>query len=245
MTKGLERAPAEDERRPLSVVVADQLRDAILSGELADGSPLPAEKELSGRLGVGRSTIREALRILQAKGLISVGRDAGGPTVSAAGALPGAASAFENVVALQKIPLADLVQLRLVIEEAALRAAAVPNESPARDRAIARAADALEAMDAAGDDAESFLRADVEFHSALIDASGNVAFSLVMDVLRYASAAHLRGTLADEGNLPAMLVRLRAEHEAILYAVRRGHTNVAARAVHDHISGFYARHLDV
>src|SRR5205807_2336248 len=60
-------------RVPLSLLVARQLREAIVSGELAMGSQLPTEQELTERFGVSRSTVREALRVLQAQGLLSGG----------------------------------------------------------------------------------------------------------------------------------------------------------------------------
>src|SRR3954469_8945240 len=62
-------APQPLERRPVYEQVAERLRESILSGELAPGSALPPERELCERYGVGRTTIREALRALQTKGL--------------------------------------------------------------------------------------------------------------------------------------------------------------------------------
>lgn len=64
-------------RQPVYEQVAGQLREAILDGSLAPGTPLPSERELCERFAVGRTTIREALRSLQAQGLTV----AAGPTV--------------------------------------------------------------------------------------------------------------------------------------------------------------------
>ena len=64
-------------RTPLSLLVSRQIRDAIVSGELMLGSQLPTEQELTAQFDVSRSTVREAVRILQAQGLLS-----GGDTVS-------------------------------------------------------------------------------------------------------------------------------------------------------------------
>jgi GntR family transcriptional regulator, transcriptional repressor for pyruvate dehydrogenase complex len=63
-------------RQPVYVQVADQIREAILSGELAAGTVLPAERELCEQFGVSRTTVREALRALQAQSLVVPG----GPT---------------------------------------------------------------------------------------------------------------------------------------------------------------------
>ena len=111
---------AED-RAPLSVLVSRQLRQAIVSGRVSVGTELPSEKELTAELGVGRSTIREALRILQAQGLLSGGDTVSTrrPRVSTHQTLSlAAAQAMENAVRLGQVPLGDLVELRVVIEGA-------------------------------------------------------------------------------------------------------------------------------
>ena len=152
MTKrALELTP--EERLPLSVIVARRLRDAIVSGQIGVDDELPSEKELGKQLGVGRSTIREALRILQAQGLVSGGDtvSTARPRVSAEQTLTSAASTMENALHLGAVPLADLVELRVVIEGAIVEAAA--GAKPA-DLADARAA--IAAMTANRRDVEAF-----------------------------------------------------------------------------------------
>lgn len=236
------QALSEVGREPLSMAVARQLRDAIVSGELADGTSLPSEKALSVRLGVGRSTVREALRILQAQGLVSGGDRVStrGPTVDGSGTLPSAASALENVVLLGQVPLADLVSLRLLIEQAALEAAAARHDDAALDRAQA----ALDEMRDAKADVERFHKADVAFHAALIDAAGNGAYSLVANVLRDTTARHLREALEAEPRPAKVLAQLVDEHDEVLAALRSGHGKKAARLVRAHIETFYDRHID-
>ncbi|MEC7522333.1 MAG: FCD domain-containing protein [Myxococcota bacterium] len=232
-----DRALAEVGREPLCMTVASQIRASILSGALSDGTALPSEKELSARLGVGRSTVREALRILQAQGLISGGSSVStkGPVVTRDGALPIAASALEAVVALGQVPLADLVGLRTLIESAALRAAAEAR----REDALEAAEAALEEMRAAGADVERAHRADVAFHAALIDGADNGAYSLVYRVLRESIAAHLRDALDAEPDPGGTVARLVAEHEDILEAVRAGDGHAAAATLRGHLDGFY------
>ena len=60
-------------------VLAEHLRETILRGELAEGSPLPTERELGERSGLSRASVREALRILESEGLIQTrpGRNGG------------------------------------------------------------------------------------------------------------------------------------------------------------------------
>jgi GntR family transcriptional regulator, transcriptional repressor for pyruvate dehydrogenase complex len=58
-------------RNPAYLQVTAQIKEAILDGSLAPGEPLPTERDLSAQFGVSRTTVREALRALQAQGLIS------------------------------------------------------------------------------------------------------------------------------------------------------------------------------
>ena len=226
-------------REPLSVVVAGRLREAILRGDLAQGSALPSEQQLGQQLGVGRSTVREALRILQAQGLVS-----GGDRVSTKGpvvggrTVPVAAEALQTLLALGEVAVGDLVQLRVLLESAMVASAAERGDA----EALARAAEALQGCRDAVD-AESFLPCDVAFHCALADASGNRAFALVMEVLRRAMTSALRdglGLKGLQGDLAPVIAELTAEHQAILDAVRAGDGAAAAELVREHLTAFYA-----
>jgi GntR family transcriptional repressor for pyruvate dehydrogenase complex len=165
-------------RAPLSLLVSDQIRDSILAGSLAIGTELPSEKELAEQFDVSRSTIREAVRILQAKGLLSGGDtvSTARPRVSDALASTSASEALENAVRLGRIPLADLVELRQVVEGAAVSAVSKDRLDDARA--------ALEIMRTPGVDVVTFHDADVRFHICLAGAGGNTAFVLVMTALR-------------------------------------------------------------
>ncbi|MFT3698606.1 MAG: FCD domain-containing protein [Kofleriaceae bacterium] len=223
---------AED-RLPLSVIVARRLREAIITGKLAVDEPLPSEKQLCEQLNVGRSTIREAIRILQAQGLVSGGDTVSTqrPRVSAALAATSAAAMMENVLRLGQVPLADLIELRVVIEGAIVEAAAT-----AETRDLTGAREALETMRESKDDIEAFRGADLQFHRALAAAAGNTAFGLVMGVLRDAISAHLGETLR---KVPHATRRLLHEHQAIFDAVERRHVKRARQLIAEHIVDFY------
>jgi DNA-binding FadR family transcriptional regulator len=224
------------ERRPVYEQVADRLREAILSGELPAGSALPTEKELAERYGVGRTTIREALRALQTKGLAV----ASGATSPLRVVEPEALTTepvrdtLVHLLRLGRVPLDDLIGLRVALEGhgAELAAARRPDLSAAREQ--------LDLMRAAGTDLEAFETADIRFHLELVEASGNAALPLVMLAVRDAIAAalleHLRA-LAD----PAPTLRqLTAEHEAILGAIEAGRGDDARRLSAEHLTRFYA-----
>jgi GntR family transcriptional regulator, transcriptional repressor for pyruvate dehydrogenase complex len=225
-------------RRPAYQQVSEQLREAILGGVLAPGSELPAERELCERFGVARTTVREALRALQAQGLVV----AASPTaplrvVTPEGLAEGPArDALTHLLALGQVGLDDLVGLRLALEGAAVgaaaRAATRPDLAPARAEVVA--------MRNAGRDLVAFEAADVRFHLALAAASGNEAFLLVMHAVRHSMAAHLLGVLQALDDPVPTLEELTTEHEAILQAIERGHASKAEELVRHHVARFYA-----
>lgn len=229
-------------RRPVYVQVAEQLRDAILEGDLEAGAALPPERELSERFGVSRTTVREALRALQAQGLVV----AGGPTAPLRVTHPEALSTgalsegLGHLLRLGRVPLLDLVELRCALEGEALRRAA--RTAPAPDLEPADAA--IAAMHEAAGDVVAFERADVAFHLALVKASGNEAIALTMLAVRDSIAAHLLDALRRPADPSPTLARLTAEHEGLLAAVRAGDADAAAGLVREHIMGLYERSLD-
>lgn len=224
-------------RRPVYQQVAEQLREAILDGTLAPGAPLPAERELGERFGVSRTSVREALRQLEAQGLAV----AAGPTAPLRVVAPEQLSAgpvrqaLGHLMRLGRVPQGDLIELRCALESAAVEGAA--RRRPAPD--LAAAAAELEVMRAAEHDLLAFEAADVRFHLALVAASGNEAIGLVMLAVRDSIAAYLLDALRAVRDTPATTRRLTAEHAAILEAVAARDPGPAAALMRDHVLGFY------
>jgi GntR family transcriptional regulator, transcriptional repressor for pyruvate dehydrogenase complex len=241
-------------RSPLSVQVSRRLRAAIVGGGVEAGTELPSEKDLGRDLGVGRSTVREAVRILKAQGLVSGGdsvstkrpRVADDRELSAA-----AAQAMENVVLLGRVPLRDLVELRVVLEGAVVEAAA--QRAPVThadahahaDDALDRAEQALFEMAAPDLDVVRFRAADVAFHLALAEAAGNATYPLIMGVLRSAISAHLGEALERVGDFAGTTAALLAEHRAIFEAVAKRRPKRARELVAAHVRDFYADSISI
>ncbi|HEY6757849.1 MAG TPA: FadR/GntR family transcriptional regulator [Baekduia sp.] len=227
------------ERRPVYEQIADRLRESILTGELAPGSVLPSERELSERFGVGRTTVREALRALQTKGLVV----ATGPTsplrVVAAEALTTdpVRDTLVHLLRLGRVPLDDLIDLRVALEGAGV-AAAAGRADPRPDLTAAR--DQIAFMRAAGADLEAFEVADVRFHLELVRASGNEGLSIVMLAVRDAISTALLSHLKALDDPSPTLGLLIAEHEAILQAVLDGDGDAARRLSAEHLTRFYS-----
>lgn len=226
-------------RMPVYLQVADQLRAAILAGRFAPGEQLPTERELTQEFSVSRTTVREALRALEAQGFVAPGPGTA-RTVVAPGLSDALREAVANLLRLQQIPVDDLVDFRCTIETAAVERAAALR--PAEPLAAARAAHSE--MRTPGISAEAFERADVRFHVALAEASGNQALHLVMLAVRDAIGRYLLERMRRRADLASGLARLCDEHDAVLAAVDAGEGARAARLVRAHIEGFAHGWLD-
>ena len=226
-------------REPLSIAVSRQLRQAIVSGKITIGTAMPSEKELGQQLGVGRSTVREALRILQAQGLLSGGDTVSTqrPRVSAEKSMSTAADVMENVLRLGQVPLGDIVELRISLERSMVSLAA--KRAQTKPAVLDDAKDALAVMKVKNLDVERFRAADLAFHKGIARATGNAAFPLVMEVLREVISAHLGERLHAVRSSKTAMVDLTREHEEILSAIERGKPEKAAALVEDHIREFY------
>jgi DNA-binding FadR family transcriptional regulator len=217
--------------------VLEHVERKLLDGELAPGDRLPGERQLAADLGVGRSSVREALRVLEVLGLIRTHAGSGPTSGAIIIATPGGGmSALMRLqVAASGFPVADIVATRLLLEThvaADLAAASAPD--------LAAAERLLDAMDDPALDPAEFLALDAAFHLALAEASGNQVVTATMAGLRsgiegYALAG--QGRIADWA---ATSARLRAEHRGVLDAIRAADATAARSRIHDHISGYYA-----
>jgi DNA-binding FadR family transcriptional regulator len=222
-------------RNPVYMEVADQIRQAILERELAPGEALPPERELSETFGVSRASIREAFRALQAQGLIRVTGAPARAVVSEEIRGP-ARDALINMLRLNRIDFADVIDFRCLVEAATVRRAADDGQGDALEPARA-------ALSEMGDTTaiEAFDEADVRFHVALADASRNGAMHLVVEALRGAMSPYLLEELRAESAAQPTLRRLITEHAAILQAVEAHQPDKAAALMESHIRGAYRR----
>lgn len=223
-------------KTPVYLQIAEQLRRAILAGELEPGHVLPPERILAESFGASRASIREALRAMQAQGLILAREGAPMRAVVAPEHSPARRGALVGLLRLDQVPLADLVEFRCVIEEAALRWAARSGDAASLDNARA----ALTEMDRADVTLEAFDDADVRFHAALVRASGNEAMHHVMATLHEPVGRHMLDALRRRRRPRQVLERLVREHREILSAVECGDADRAAALVVEHIRVFYA-----
>jgi GntR family transcriptional regulator, transcriptional repressor for pyruvate dehydrogenase complex len=204
--------------------------EQLVFSKLEPGSALPSEAELADELHVSRLTVREAVKTLQARGLIEV-RHGRRPVVARL-----TATAMEDFFAasVRRDPrnLLDLLEVRrpLEVEIAALAATRVSRTTAAAME------DALVAMQAGIDDPDAFNLADVQFHEALAAASGNQILTFLIEAmaqpLRASRLYSSRGELARGRSL----TRVIEEHRRIYERVVDGDPSGAALAMRAHLA---------
>jgi GntR family transcriptional repressor for pyruvate dehydrogenase complex len=181
--------------------------------------------------------VREGIRVLEALGLVRTavgsGPDAGAVVTGDAAA--GFGVALRLHLAASTLPIDDVVRTRIVLEAAAVRAAA---ERPTASE-LAVAARLLDDMADASLSPERFHELDCDFHLALVRASGNEVTTVIMASLRDAIRGYVLDGVARLPDWPATARRLRREHRRLLTAVSRGDGTAAERIVTAHIERFH------
>ena len=215
-----------------------QIEEAILDGRLAVGDRLPPERELAEAFQVSRPSVREALRVLEAFGILSARRGAGSESGSVVRGEnnQGLANTLRLYVSLLRIPLLDLLEIREALETWSFRGAA----ARATPDALTRLGRLVDQMDAALDP-EVFLERDTEFHVAIAKMSGNAVAPLFTEALREAIARQILDAFRKLDDWPAEHAWLVAEHRGLVAAIRSGVAEKAAGAASDHIRDFYRR----
>src|SRR3954454_5600093 len=154
-----------------SDLLASRLRERILAGGLVAGDQLPTERELAQDTGLGRSSVREALRILENQGLIVTRAGRNGGSSVRRPARSGVEESLDLFIRGQQLRLAALLEAREAIEPSAARFAALHRDDADLDRLVTLQ-DKLE--DArAREDVAGFLAANVDWHLAVVAGSRN------------------------------------------------------------------------
>ena len=216
--------------------VLEHIETDLLEGRLGPGDRLPSERDLSADLGIGRSSVREALRVLEVMGLIRTATGSGPQSGAIVIATPtgGMSALLRLQVAAQGFPLADVVKTRLVLEDAVATALAA---DPDRDTGEAHRI--LAAMDSDALTPAEFLALDAQLHLALAEASGNVVIAAMMAGLRTAIESYVQAGVEGIDDWSAMAEHLRAEHHAIVEAIDAGDGDHARTLLKTHITGYY------
>jgi DNA-binding FadR family transcriptional regulator len=215
-------------RSSLVDAAAEALRSAIREGRWRVGERIPVEPRLAEMLGVGRSTVREAVRILASAGVLEVRQGAGTFVRTAADPLAG-------IERLRRSGLRDQFEVRCALEAEAARLAA-RRAGPDDIAALHALLDARGEWTGEPADRAGFVARDYAFHRALVAASGNASlvnlYAVFADAVTGTIASCFSPEIPDPG-IPA--------HRAVVDAVAAGDGDAAAAAVRAFMAPMIAR----
>jgi DNA-binding FadR family transcriptional regulator len=207
----------------VSQVVA-RFEQAILSGELTPGQQISSEREISAQMGVSRSVVREALGRLASLGLVR--------SIHGSGTRVEAPNSRQVTVGYQRLlsrpdfHLQDLAAVRLPLETAIASLAAARRTA----QHLERLASTQKILGNPRRSLEAHVKADLDFHALLADATGNPLFQTVLAPIQQLLIDSRRRTLGRYGSEIAY-----RHHALILDAVAAGDAEAAAAAMHEHI----------
>lgn len=226
MTLGFDRI-----QRPatLSQEIVDAIERSIVARDLAAGTKLPTEQELCAMFSVSRTVVREALRMLSARGLVTI-RKRSGIFVNELSSRD-AASGIGLYLALHfdKDYILHYFNVRQAVEPLICRWAA-EHRSPSSIWEMEK--NLLRLEDCGPEDQEGAHALDLEFHQMLAAATKNPLVPLMMHPV-YALMPRIRAIVAAHVPDPGMVLE---QHRRILMAVRQRNEDAACREMQHHIS---------
>lgn len=235
-------------RQPrLAEMVADRLRSRILNGELADGDLLPKQEELLHEFQVSKPSIREALRILETEGLITVQRGNVGGAVIHVPKASNAAYMLSLVLEAKHVGLADIAVALKHLEPVCVGMCA--GRSDRAETVVPRLRElqdeAASVVDTADDATYTHLAR--RFHEELVAQCGNETMILIVGTLEALWSAHQQQwatTASAAGEFPDAAYRTVSldDHEKLIDAIVAGDAETATQFARQHLkqSFFYA-----
>lgn len=215
-------------------MVLHHVENQIFNGHLRVGSVLPAERSMATDLGVSRTAVREAMRTLQAQGLIesAVGAgNTGGTWISGEHGW-----ALTNLmrmhVALELFSPGDVLSTRVLLERHSVAAAIARGTASDFDGV----ATILEEMSNPETPLRRFNELDTEFHAAIAEIAGNQLIRALTVAVRESIARDVRGAASHDMDLPAFRKMVLDQHAGILAAIRRGDTECAQDLMSEHLN---------
>lgn len=210
--------------------VAHELLVLILGGHLAVGDRLPSERQLAARFGVSRTTVREALAALEARGLV-VTRVGSGTFVAER------EPSDQDEVSSDDSP-SEVMEARLVLEVAIARLAA--RRAPLAPDALERVRATVEALERTATPEVLPDGLDRDFHRSIAQLTGNEYLASLVEPLWHTIEQALYTTLRKRNWTLEHTERTAKEHRAIYEALRAGDVELAAFATERHLRGLMA-----
>ncbi len=220
-------------------VVLHHIEAGILDGTYRKGDHLPPERELATQLNVGRSAVREAMRVLETQGLITTSTGRGGGTRLMPTQGDALARIFRLHLAIAGTGMSDLIETRVALERA--------SASTAARRASVHTLGALTALIAEmGKVAtvDAFSELDTTFHVLIARAGRNDLVADLTVAIRESVREPIRAASLEMHDWETFRARLVADHARILAAILAGDADGAAEVMEAHIRAAYAVLID-
>lgn len=220
-------------------LVATDLRRKIIRGQLATGDTLPNEPTLLQIYKVSRPTLREALRILESEGLVSIKRGAQGGQVH----LPGVSVAARHValqLQVRNTTMEDLFRARRVLEPGAVRMLAEQPTKAAVNALRQQQAKEMKLLD----QPDTYASEATEFHRLLVELAGNNTLTMFSEVLVDIVDRLGHDTFAHAPGLEREYTEMASDHHRhIIDLIEQGKADDAAAFWREHIEGAAVRAL--
>jgi DNA-binding FadR family transcriptional regulator len=219
-----------------SIRVARDLVYYICDGQLPEGTRLPPELEMQNIFGVGRTTLREALRILELRGVIVIRPGRGGGPIVRQPQTSDMREALALFLQFRFATLADVIGARIMLEPA-VAAAAAEQISPTE---VVVLRETVQLMLEDVTDEVTFSEQYNRFHSKLADAAGNPVIAILIDSLHFVGVGRSDGIEFR----PQIIGLVARSHLEIVDAVERGDAELASAAMRRHLvdaKTYYAR----
>ncbi len=212
--------------REVSKQITDIICDRIVNGIYAIGELIPTEEALCNEFGIGRSSVREAIKTLESRGMVRKIQGKGVVVIDEC--IEATSDLLRIALAYQKTSLRDLMNFRVAIELTTVELAA-KNATEEDLRSMREHIDSMLQQDYQLDD---FAQHDYLFHEAIAKASGNSVVLLIIKTLRPLLYNQIVYTLDPNFN-PELATNF---HEAIYRAIEAKHPEVAVAAMRSHLS---------
>jgi GntR family transcriptional regulator, transcriptional repressor for pyruvate dehydrogenase complex len=203
------------------------LEERIRGGVLGPGDRLPSETELEKEFGVSRTVVREGLQALKSRGMVESRRGSGTYVAMPSRELIGKSLSLYATLQRDGVRYLELMDLRILVETEAARLLAD------RGGTLASVEAQLRVMEKNLNHTERFADADIDFHLAIIKASGHSLFYVVAEGLL--TATSLSFARSTHGLDPSQSARALLEHQEIFKALKKRDSTAAAKAMLWHL----------
>jgi len=230
-------SPAQLRQPKLAELVANMLRQRIMDGQLEDGQLLPNQDSFVAEFGVSRPSMREALRILEAEGLITVQRGNTGGAIVHRPQARHVATTLAVVLEANGVTLSDVGAALQQLEGTSAGLCARRKDRATSVVPVLR--DANKRAREAVDDSLEYVKATSDFHRGLIELSGNETIRLLVGSLESTWLTHVRKwaeTTTESGSFPDRDYRLQGidAHDKITDLIKAGDVARATAMAESH-----------